>query len=61
MSRMAPYTWQDHTLRTSELELAWYEIGTGRTLVLLNGGPGDDHRYLRPVAESLADAFLTAE
>jgi proline iminopeptidase len=32
-------------------------VGAGPTLVLVNGGPGDDHTYLRPVAEALSSRF----
>lgn len=50
--------WQPHTLRRDDHDLAYFTwdfdpVGSGPPLVLLNGGPGDDHRYLRPVAERL--------
>lgn len=45
--------WRAHTLSLDDLDLAWYEAGAGPTVVWLNGGPGDDHQYLRPVAAPL--------
>jgi len=50
-------TWQEHILPTADLDIAWYEVGNGPTVVFLNGGPGDSHRYLRPVVAPLADRF----
>jgi len=49
--------WQEHVLCRGDVDLAWYEAGRGPTVVWINGGPGDDHRYLRPVAAPLADRF----
>ena len=49
--------WKEHRLATADGETAWFDDGTGPALVLLHGGPGDDHRYLRPLAESLTDRF----
>lgn len=50
--------WREHRLQRDDHALAWFTFGDpvpGRPpLVMLNGGPGDDHRYLRPVAERLA-------
>lgn len=50
--------WREHRLPRDDHALAWFAFGDpspgGAPLVLLNGGPGDDHRYLRPVAERLA-------
>jgi len=49
--------WQQYFVSTADLELAVFEIGAGPIVILLSGGPGDDHRYLRPVAEQLASNF----
>jgi proline iminopeptidase len=49
--------WQEHYLRTPDLRLAWYAAGSGPTVIFLNGGPGDSHRYLRPAAAPLAGHF----
>jgi proline iminopeptidase len=49
--------WQEHALSTPDLELAWYDAGQGPVIVFLSGGPGDDHRYLRRVAEPLIGQF----
>jgi proline iminopeptidase len=45
--------WQEHTLLTQDLRLAWYEAGSGPPVVFLNGGPGDTHRYMRAAVEPL--------
>jgi proline iminopeptidase len=49
--------WHAHRLPRGEVELAWYEIGDGPPVVLLHGGPGLDHRYVRPLGELLAVRF----
>lgn len=49
--------WKEHILSTADLPLAWYEAGNGPTLVFLHGGPGDDHQYLRTLAEPLTKDF----
>jgi proline iminopeptidase len=49
--------WTEHLLPTPDGELAWYETGSGAPLVFLHGGPGDDHRYMKALAEPLADHF----
>ena len=49
--------WQESDAPTADLSLAWYEAGSGPTVIFLNGGPGDDHRYLRPVAAPLVGEF----
>jgi len=49
--------WQEARVPTDDLDLAVFSTGGGPPVLLINGGPGDDHRYLRPVAEPLADAF----
>lgn len=49
--------WHSHRLPISDGELAWFEAGDGLPVVMLSGGPGDDHRYLRPLAEPLSSGF----
>lgn len=49
--------WKEHVLPTVDLQLAWYETGNGPVVVFLHGGPGDDHSYLRPLAEPLSSQF----
>ena len=49
--------WQAQLLPVPDLDLAWYEAGSGPAVLWLSGGPGDDHRYLRPVAEPLLAHF----
>jgi proline iminopeptidase len=41
----------------ADLDLAWYDAGSGAPVVFLHGGPGLDHRYLRPLAALLAPSF----
>ena len=54
---MPELSWQEHALPLPDHNLAWYELGSGPTVIGLSGGPGDDHAYLRPVAEPLASRF----
>src|SRR5438067_2807308 len=54
---MAQPRWQERLLPTSDLHLAFYEAGNGPTILFLHGGPGDDHRYMRPLAEPLTNDF----
>lgn len=49
--------WREHVLETPALDLYWYDAGSGLLTVWLNGGPGDDHSYLRPVAAPLTADF----
>jgi len=56
-TQMIKPEWKHHFLTMPDLNLAWYEVGEGPTIVLVNGGPGDDHSYLRPVAGVLATRF----
>jgi proline iminopeptidase len=46
-----------HTVTTDEVDLACTILGDGPPLLFINGGPGDTHRYLLPVAERMADRF----
>jgi proline iminopeptidase len=52
-------TFEPHYLGTQEGTLVWYTYGDPDKppLLFLNGGPGDDHRYLRPVAGHYVDSF----
>ncbi|MDQ2742143.1 MAG: alpha/beta hydrolase [Chloroflexota bacterium] len=54
---MHELSWQEHILPLPDHNLAWYELGSGPTVLCLSGGPGDDHAYLRPVVEPLASQF----
>ena len=49
--------WHEHLLPRPDFQLAYYEAGTGSTILFLSGGPGDDHSYLRPVANPLTPDF----
>jgi proline iminopeptidase len=49
------YVWRAYALPLKDLELTYYTAGEGEPLLFLNGGPGDDHSYMRPVAEPFAD------
>lgn len=52
-----PVLWQQHSLKTADLDLAWYEAGDGPSVVILHGGPGHDHRLMRPLAAPLSRQF----
>ena len=56
-SGRAETIWYERRISIPDGRLAWYEAGRGPVVVFLTGGPGDDHRYLRPVAEPLTDRF----
>ena len=49
--------WQEHLLSTRDGKLLYCEAGAGPAVVFLHGGPGDEHRSLRPLAEPLAENF----
>lgn len=51
-------SWREHRHNIPDGEIAWFEAGEGHPVILINGGPGDDHRYLRPLAESLIPCGL---
>jgi Predicted hydrolases or acyltransferases (alpha/beta hydrolase superfamily) len=57
MSNRHTLTWQQHSLKTGDLDLAWYEAGKGRAVMVLHGGPGHDHRLMRALAEPLTHQF----
>jgi proline iminopeptidase len=42
---------------TNEAFLATYSCGQGPALILLHGGPGDTHHYLRPLVETLSERY----
>jgi proline iminopeptidase len=46
--------WRSHLLPIDDGELAWFEAGSGPPVIMLSGGPGDDHSYLRALAEPLS-------
>jgi proline iminopeptidase len=48
-------TWREHQFATPDGVLAWFEAGSGDPVIMINGGPGDDHRYLRVLADPLLD------
>jgi proline iminopeptidase len=47
--------WQERSIAIDDGQLAYYEAGDGPAVIFLSGGPGDDHQYLRPLAEPLTD------
>lgn len=49
--------WREHTLTTADGELLWCDKGAGRLIVFLHGGPGDEHRYLRLLADPLTPYY----
>lgn len=49
--------WHEHRLQTPDLRIVWYDAGTGPDVLFINGGPGDDHRYMRPLAEAFVPDF----
>ncbi len=49
--------WREQTLTMPDLDLAWFEAGDGPTVVFLHGGPGLDHRLLRPLATPLTRRY----
>ena len=54
---MTHVDWLRRDVPTNDVNLAIYEMGEGPPIIFLSGGPGDDHYYLRPVAEPFTDAF----
>ena len=49
--------WQEHKLVTHDGNILWFESGSGPLIIFLHGGPGDEHRSLRPLAEPLTSHF----
>lgn len=45
---------QEGRIATPSGPLAWVRVGEGPALVVVHGGPGLDHRYLRPGLDALA-------
>jgi proline iminopeptidase len=48
---------RDGYIPVENAELYFREIGTGRTLIILHGGPDFDHSYLLPEMDHLADSY----
>src|SRR6185503_12893749 len=44
-------------IRVGSAELYSRDIGTGRAMIVLHGGPDFDHLYLLPELDRLADAY----
>lgn len=49
------HVWKEHTLQVNGHEMAWFEIGTGPTLVCLHGSW--DHLLYRPMGELFAQKY----
>ncbi len=54
---MSQLVWPKHRLPRRGFDLAWYEAGSGPTVVFLHGGPGDNHRSMRSAAEPFVSHF----
>jgi proline iminopeptidase len=50
-----PTQTSDSTLHSHGVDLFVRRVGGGRPVVVLHGGPGADHEYLRPGFDALAD------
>ena len=55
-TRMAP-TSALRQVRVDDVEFHLEEVGSGKPLLMLHGGPGIGHSYLRPGMDALADAY----
>lgn len=49
--------WTEHFLPTADGQLLWAEAGAGPVILFLHGGPGDEYRYLKVLAEPLTDRY----
>ena len=49
------HVWKEHNLQVNGHEMAWFEIGTGPTLVCLHGSW--DHLLYRPMGELFAQKY----
>lgn len=49
--------WTRHTLTIDDATLVYYTAGNGPVLLWINGGPGDNHQYLRTIAEPFTAQF----
>src|SRR4249919_1918713 len=54
LGQPAPY---EGYLAVENAELYFREIGQGRPIILLHGGPSFDHNYLLPDMDRLSDSF----
>lgn len=54
---MHEVTWQEHVLATPNVDLVWYEAGSGPTVIFLHGGPGYTHQLMRPFVAPLTQQF----
>jgi proline iminopeptidase len=48
---------REGTLRVENAEIYYREVGEGRPLIILHGGPDFDHNYLLPEMDRLADSL----
>lgn len=55
--RSNPFSPRDGYFPVQDSELYYREIGEGRPIILLHGGPDFDHTYLLPDMDSLSDSF----
>ncbi|HXV44885.1 MAG TPA: alpha/beta hydrolase [Anaerolineae bacterium] len=49
--------WQEQILKTADGQLLWCSKGTGKSLIFLHGGPGDEYRSLLPFVEPFTSHF----
>jgi proline iminopeptidase len=49
--------WQEQLLQTADGQILWAEAGEGPLLLFVHGGPGDEYRYLRPLAEPFTPKY----
>ena len=48
---------REDLIRIGQAQLYVREIGAGRPIIVIHGGPDFDHCYLLPEMDRLADAF----
>lgn len=48
---------RDGYVRSGQARLYWREVGDGKPIIVLHGGPDFDHNYLLPEMDRLADSF----
>ena len=54
---MADVQWEQRTVAVPDLTIACYEAGRGALVLVLHGGPGHDHRFMRTLAAPLTQHF----